>query len=208
MDIAPLRLRTNPLLTPKVNKENKNMEKSYNDIKAQEQRVMALCLESGRWCDNAKNRFDTQHLAQITRNTLTQHGFPIFGQYDKDEKRSCVHHEQEHKPEPIKEQEPEHEPVAMVVEEQKPTKKVEPTPTEQAHERVALEDWMNADVANRKKIQDAARHQFINKMYADLLGDMEICKLEGWDVLEYPRMLRDAISRIFPQPKQLTLQFT
>lgn len=97
------------------------MEKSYNDIKAQEQRVMALCLERGRWCDNAKKRLDTQHLAQITRHTLTQHGFPLFGQYDKDEKHACVHHEPEHKPEPVKEQEPE----------PKPVKVVRPTPTEQ-----------------------------------------------------------------------------
>lgn len=172
------------------------MEKSYNDIKAQEQRVLALCAERGRYCDNAKNRLDTQRVAQITRNALTQHGFPIFGIFDKEEKRAFIHREQP-KPEPVKAEEPEPEPV----------KAVRPTPTEQAHERVAFEDWMNADVANRKKIQDAARHQFINKMYADLLGDMEICKLEGWDVLEYPRMLRDAINRIFPKPKQLTIQF-
>lgn len=172
------------------------MNKSFNEIKAQEQRVLALCAERGRYCDNAKNRLDTQRVAQITRNALTQHGFPIFGIFDKEEKRAFIHREQP-KPEPVKAEEPEPEPV----------KAVRPTPTEQAHERVAFEDWMNADVANRKKIQDAARHQFINKMYADLLGDMEICKLEGWDVLEYPRMLRDAINRIFPKPKQLTIQF-
>lgn len=174
------------------------MEKSYNDIKAQEQRVMALCLESGRWCDNAKTRFDTQHLAQITRHTLTQHGFPLFGQYDKDEKRACVHHEPEHKPEPVKEQEPEPEPVKVV----------RPTPTEKAHERVVFNDWMNADEVNRKHLQDMCRHDFINKMYAELLTDMEICKLEHWDPLEFPRMLKDAIAVCFPkQPKQLTLQF-
>ena len=174
------------------------MKKSYNDIKAQEQRVMALCLESGRWCDNAKKRFDKQHLAQITRNALTQHGFPIFGQFDKDEKRAFVHRKPEHKPEPIKEQEPKTEPVKVV----------RPTPTEQAHERVAFEDWMNADEANRKQLQDMCRHAFINKMYAELLTDMEICKLEHWDPLEFPRMLKDAIAVCFPkQPKQLTLQF-
>ena len=174
------------------------MEKSYNDIKAQEQRIMAICEERGRYCDNAKNRLDTQYIAQITRHALTQHGFPLFGQYDKDEKHACVHYEPEHKPEPIKEQEPEPEPVKVV----------QPTPTEQAHERVAFEDWMNADEANRKQLQDMCRHDFINKMYAELLMDMEICKLERWDVLEFPRMLKDAIAVCFPkQPKQLTLQF-
>lgn len=173
------------------------MEKSYNEIKAQEQRVMALCLERGRWCDNAKKRFNTQHLAQITRNTLTQHGFPIFGQFDKDEKRAYVHHE------------PEPEPVAMVVEEPKPTKKVEPTPTEKAEHMMSFTAWMDASEENRKKIQDGARHAFIRKMYAELLTDYTVCQLEGWDMFEFPRMLRDALAVCFPkQPKQLTLQFT
>ena len=172
------------------------MEKSYNDIKAQEQRVMALCLERGRYCDNTKNRFDTQHLAQITRKTLIQHGFPIFGKFDKDEKHAFVHHEPEHKPEPIKEQEPE------------PVKSVQPTPTERATQMVSFTDWMNADEAHRKSIQDGARHAFIHKMYAELLMDMKICELEHWDPMEFPRMLKDAIAVCFPkQPKQLTLQF-
>lgn len=171
------------------------MTKSYNDIKEQEQRVMALCLERGRWCDNAKKRFDKQHLAQITQNALIQHGFPIFGQFDKDEKRAFVYREPEHKHEPVNEQDPKPEPV----------KDVRPTPTEQAHERVAFDDWMNADVANRKKIQDMCRHAFINKMYAELLMDMEICKLEGWDVLEFPRMLKQALQLCFPKPVQLKL---
>ena len=174
------------------------MEKSYNDIKAQEQRIMVLCEERGRYCDNAKNRLDTQHIAQITRNALTQHGFTLFGQFDKDEKRAFVHREQEHKPEPVKEQDPKPEPVKVV----------RPTPTEQAHERTAFSDWMNADEAHRKSIQDGARHAFIHKMYAELLTDMKICELEHWDPLEFPRMLKDAIAVCFPkQPKQRTLQF-
>lgn len=173
------------------------MEKSYNDIKAQEQRVMALCLERGRWCDNAKKRLDTQHLAQITRHTLTQHGFPLFGQYDKDEKHACVHYEPEHKPEPVKEQEPEPE----------PAKVVRQTPTEKADNRMALNDWMDADEKNRRKIQEIARHQYMNRMYAELLFDMQVCKMEGWDVFEYPRMIRDAIARLLPPAKQLTIQF-
>ena len=173
------------------------MEKSYNMIKAQEQRVIETATALGRWSDNAKNRLDTQRIAKITRNALCQHGFPIFGNYDRDEKRPCIIREQQ-KPEP--------EPVK--VEEPKPAKVVTPTPTEKAEQRVALFDWMSADEANRKKITDMARHQFINKMYAELLGDMKICQLEGWDIFEYPRMLRDAINRCFPKPKQLTIQFT
>lgn len=171
------------------------MTKSYNDIKEQEQRILLLCQERGRYCDNAKKRVDTQHIAQITRNALTQHGFPIFGQFDKDEKHAFVHHEPEHKPEPVKEQEPKPEPVKVV----------RPTPTEQAHERTAFSDWMSADEENRKKIQDACRHAFVKKMYAELLTDMEICKLEGWDILEFPRMLKQALQVCFPKPVQLKL---
>ena len=118
------------------------MKKSYNDIKAQEQRVMALCLERGRYCDNTKRRLDTQHIAQITRNALTQHGFPIFGQFDKDEKRACVNYEPEHKQEPIKEKEQEHVNV------------LQHTPTERATQMVSFANWMNADEAHRKSIQD------------------------------------------------------
>ena len=168
------------------------MKKSYNDIKAQEQRVIAICKERGRYCENAKSRFDTQRFAQITRNTLTQHGFPIFGQFDKDDKRAFAHHEPENKPEQIKEQEH--------------VKTVQPTPTERATQMVSFTDWMNADETNRKSIQNGARHAFIHKMYAELLTDMEICKLEHWDVMEFPRILKEAISVCFPkQPKQLTL---
>ena len=170
------------------------MKKSYNDIKAQEQRVMALCLERGRYCNNTKGRFDTQHIAQITRNALTQHGFPIFGQFDKDEKHDFVHYDPENKQEPVN------------VQEQQPVKSVKPTPTERATQMVSFTDWMNADEEHRKSIQDGARHAFIHKMYAELLTDMKICELERWDKLEFPRMIKEAVSVCFPkQPKQLTL---
>lgn len=44
-----------------------------------------------------------------------------------------------------------------------------------------------------KAVQDLARHQMIEKLLADILQDMIICRLEGWDIWEYPRLLRDAI---------------
>ena len=167
------------------------MTKSYNDIKEQEQRILLLCQERGRYSDNAKKRVDTQHIAQITRRTLTQHGFPIFGDFNKYDRRPCIFREnpsleltKAEEPEPIKAQH---------------------TPTEQAHERTAFNDWMSADEENRKKIQDACRHAFVKKMYAELLTDMEICKLEGWDVLEFPRMLKQALQVCFPKPVQLKL---
>ena len=172
------------------------MKKSYNDIKAQEKKIIILCKERGRYCDNAKNRLDTQHIAQITRHTLTQHGFSLFGIFDKDEKHDYIL--QEHKTEPIKKKEPEPEPVKLA----------QQTPTERAKQMVSFVDWMNADEAHRKSIQDGARHAFIHKMYAELLTDMKVCELEHWDPLEFPRMLKDALAVCFPkQPKQLTIQF-
>lgn len=168
------------------------MTKSYNDIKEQEKRILLLCQECGRYCDNAKKRVDTQKVAQITRRTLTQHGFPIFGNFDKNERRPCIFWENPSL-EITKSEEP------------KPINAQQTTPTERAHERIAFNDWMSADVENRKKIQDACRHAFIKKMYAELLMDMEICKLEGWDILEFPRMLKQALQVCFPKPVQLKL---
>ncbi len=172
------------------------MEKSYNDIKSQEQRIIVLCKECGRYCDNTKKRLDTQHIAQITRHALTQHGFAIFGIFDKDEKRDFVI--QEINSEPTKQQEPEIDPV----------KPVKQTPTERSKQMVSFVDWMNADEEHRKSIQDGARHAFIHKMYAELLTDMTICELEHWDPLEFPRIIKDALAVCFPKhPQQLTIKF-
>lgn len=168
------------------------MTKSYNDIKEQEQRILLLCKERGRYCDNAKKRVDMQKVAQITRRTLTQHGFPIFGNFDRGEKRPYIVQNAE---------KPKEEEVPAIIQ----VNEQQNTPTEQAHERIAFNDWISADEENRKKIQDACRHAFVKKMYAELLTDMEICKLEGWDVFEFPRMLKQALQVCFPKPVQLKL---
>lgn len=168
------------------------MRKSYNDIKEQEQRILLLCQERGRYCDNAKKRVDTQRLAQITRHSLTQHGFPIFGNFDRYEKRPYI----------VQNTESCERAESQVTSQSNEQRK---TPTEKAHERIVFNDWMNANEENRKKIQDACRHAFVKKMYAELLTDMEICKLEGWDVLEFPRMLKQALQVCFPKPVQLKL---
>lgn len=42
-------------------------------------------------------------------------------------------------------------------------------------------------------MQTLARHQLISKVPADIAMDMTICKLEGWDVWELPRMLLAAV---------------
>lgn len=39
-------------------------------------------------------------------------------------------------------------------------------------------------------IQTLARHEMTARLLADIAADMTICRLEGWDVFEYPRMVR------------------
>ena len=44
-------------------------------------------------------------------------------------------------------------------------------------------------------VQTLARHQAIARLLADIAADMQICRIEGWDVWEYTRMIQDAIAR-------------
>ena len=45
-------------------------------------------------------------------------------------------------------------------------------------------------------LQHLAREQMKTKLLADILTDMTICQLEGWDVLEYSRELHEIIDGI------------
>ena len=167
------------------------MTKSINDIREQTARVIALAESLGKYKENAKHIVDVQYIASIAARARAQHGLGLFG--NPDEKKPFIGIHEEPKPTPIAEPE------------RPQPHKVVQTPTEKADNRIALNDWLDADWKNRRQLQMACRHRFINKMYAELLTDMEICKMEGWDVLEYPRMIRDAIQVCFPKPKQLTL---
>ena len=168
-----------------------NMDKSYNDIQAQVARCIALANElGGKYKANAKKRVDTQYFAKLGSQVRAARGIPIFGA-DRDRKYPLIIMQ-------VSKPEPESEPV--IVEVPKPAKKAEQqTPTEKAKNMVSFTAWMNASVENRKKIQDAVRHEFITKMYAQLLHDYTVCQLEGWDMYEFPRMLRDALSVCFPK---------
>lgn len=44
------------------------------------------------------------------------------------------------------------------------------------------------------KLQQLARHQMIKRIYADILQDMMICEIEGWDKLEYIRELQECLN--------------
>lgn len=52
------------------------------------------------------------------------------------------------------------------------------------------------DKDTRRALQELARHQLIKKMLADIATDMQVCKLEGWDISEYPLMLKNEIELI------------
>ena len=168
------------------------MEKSFNDIKAQAERCIALAIELGKYCNNPKRRVDTCYIHQVESRTRAQHGIDMFTQ-DRDEKKPFIYKPCAPTQPPLKEPDPVPEPIAVH------------TPTEEAHDRMKLQDWLDADEANRKKLQEICRHNFVKKMFAELLTDMTICKMEGWDVLEFPRMLRAELSKCFPKPVQLSL---
>ena len=46
----------------------------------------------------------------------------------------------------------------------------------------------------RKALQTAARHEMITRLEQDILMDMQVCELEGWDKMEYLHMLQDLIN--------------
>ncbi len=47
---------------------------------------------------------------------------------------------------------------------------------------------------NARALNDLARHQQIARLYQDILIDLYICEVEGWDKMEYINMLKDLIN--------------
>lgn len=45
------------------------------------------------------------------------------------------------------------------------------------------------DTLTPRRLQELARHQLITKLLADVLMDMQVCRLEGWDETEFIRQL-------------------
>ena len=50
-------------------------------------------------------------------------------------------------------------------------------------------------------LQNLSRQSFIKKILEDVLTDITICKLEGWDWKEYPRMIKKEMERILKNEK-------
>ena len=50
------------------------------------------------------------------------------------------------------------------------------------------------DPETRKAMNRLARHKMILRLYQDILIDLTICELEGWDKMEYINELSDLIN--------------
>ena len=49
------------------------------------------------------------------------------------------------------------------------------------------------DEDTRIALNNLARHQTIYNLYRDILIDMVVCEIEGWDKLAYLKLLKDVI---------------
>lgn len=47
-----------------------------------------------------------------------------------------------------------------------------------------------------KLLNDLARHRMITRLYQDILMDLMVCEIEGWDKTEYIREIREAVNSI------------
>ena len=54
---------------------------------------------------------------------------------------------------------------------------------------------------NAKALNDLARHQMILRLMKDIRIDIEVCKIEGWDCMEYINLLKKEIDRFAEQNK-------
>ena len=56
-----------------------------------------------------------------------------------------------------------------------------------------LKTMITEDKDTRRALNDLARHQTICNLYRDVLTDMMVCEIEGWDKLAYLKLLKDVI---------------
>lgn len=63
-----------------------------------------------------------------------------------------------------------------------------------------VEENNNKETA--KALNDLARHQLICKIYADILADMQVCEVEGWNKLEFIQILQEKLNSLYIQKKK------
>ena len=49
------------------------------------------------------------------------------------------------------------------------------------------------DKETARAVNDLARHTAITRLYNDIMVDMAVCEIEGWDKTEYIRMIKEAV---------------
>lgn len=47
---------------------------------------------------------------------------------------------------------------------------------------------------SKRKQQELARRQMMQKLHLDILHDKAVCQAEGWDRMEYIRMLQELLN--------------
>ena len=57
------------------------------------------------------------------------------------------------------------------------------------------------DIETRRAMQRVAREEMKMRIYADILADMMVCDIEGWDKMEYINELQDMFNDL-TQKKQ------
>lgn len=50
------------------------------------------------------------------------------------------------------------------------------------------------DKETAQRFNEMARHKMIVRLMNDILADLAVCELEGWDKLEYLQQLQDVIN--------------
>lgn len=46
----------------------------------------------------------------------------------------------------------------------------------------------------RKRLQDLARLQMITKLERDILFDLQVCEIEGWNKMEFIELLQEKLN--------------
>lgn len=57
------------------------------------------------------------------------------------------------------------------------------------------------DEPTRKALQNVARHEMLHRLLADITIDLQVCKLEKWDKMEYINLLKKEIDGIYEKLK-------
>ena len=61
---------------------------------------------------------------------------------------------------------------------------------------------LDGDSRTPKALNDLARHKMITRIEADILADMQVCQIEGWDKTEYIRMLYELVNHFMKKIKE------